>query len=545
MITDAIQTALITAIAKLYQIEDIIPEVTYPEAQFGDFATNVAFRLAKPLKKAPKQIGEELAATLVGGDIAEATAINGYINLKMHNQFWVKILQQIDAKYGDFLSDKPEKIQVEFISANPTGPLTLGNGRGGYSGDVLANVLATQGHTVDREYYLNDAGNQVEILKSSIRAAALEQLGLEVEVQEQYKGEYIQGLAEPITVEIKNSHPKASEKELTELVDAAINKQESLPTIIGWIKAATKRMGINYDTWFSEQQELHDHKAVDAVITTLSAQKAVEEREGATWLKGDGDENRDRVLVKSDGTPTYLAADLAYHYNKFETRGYDRVINLWGADHGGQVRSLQDGVKLLGIERPLDVLLFQLVRLIKDGQEFKVSKRAGTYVTMDELLDEAPSDVWRFFFLMRSANTAMDLDLDLAKEQSQKNPLYYVMYSYARAHSIIEQASSRGISPINTIENLSEEEVALTRHLSQFPALLQEVAGDYGVHHLTFFGIEAAKRFHDLYESERIIDLDKAEASRKLFVIAQYITFMERYFAILGVTPIKRMEHSE
>jgi arginyl-tRNA synthetase len=251
------------------------------------------------------------------------------------------------------------------------------------------------------------------------------------------------------------------------------------------------------------------------------------------------------VLEKSSGDVTYLGNDLAYHFNIFEQRKFDRAIKVWGADHAGQVPSLRLAVGHLFPDKFLDFVILQWVRLMRNGQEVKMSKRAGTYVTVEELIDEVGSDVARFFFLMRSADTAMDFDLDLAKEQSQKNPLFYVMYSYARANSIMEQAKLRRFSPVSTVEDLTGIEKALIRQISQLPQILEEIRQDYGVHRLTFFGIETAKLFHDLYEAEKIIDLDKAEASKKLYLIQQYITFMEVYFSLLGVTPVKKMVRGE
>jgi arginyl-tRNA synthetase len=549
MISDQIIGIIAQTVKDTFQ-SDVRPTISYPDAQFGDFATNVAFLLAKELKRPPKQIAEELASAITGQQVDEAVAVNGFINLSMSQDFWVQQLHQIKDDYGSSDFGQGKTVQVEFISANPTGPLTIGNGRGGYGGDVLARVLSRAGYKVEREYYVNDAGNQIAILNRSILAAVQEQLGIELvkvedAVKGEYKGAYIQDLASKIVTQIQQDNPDLGQLDQATartIIMDAVEQQHSLNTIIGWIKDVVERMGVEFTAWFSEQKELHDSGKVTAIVNGLQRAGRAEERDEAIWLKDEGEGSNDRVLKKSDGSYTYLAADLAYHKNKLQERGFNLAINLWGADHHSQVASIQNGIKLLELPGRLDVILFQLVRLIKDGVEYKVSKRAGTYVTMDEILDEVPSDVLRFFFLMRSFNTPMDLDLDLALEQSQKNPLYYVMYSYARANSILEQASGRGLSPLSTGIKLSGQELAVVRYMTRLPQLIQEIATSYEVHRLTFFGIELAKLFHDLYESERIIDLNKAEASKRLYVIQQYALFMVSYFNLLGITPQRRME---
>lgn len=540
-----IQTVIAEAAAKALGVTSVSPEVSYPDPVHGDVTSNIGFKLAGQLKKSPAEITAAVAAAIEHPDIEKAEAAGGYVNIWLSQGFWIARLHAICKGFADSQKGAGKNVLVEYISANPTGPLTLGNGRGGYGGDVLANVLVRAGYKVSREYYLNDAGNQIETLRSSIYAIVAEKLlGQKPDLEDAYKGEYVAEWADKVIEYIKTNHPDAAAlkpEEFQQLSNKAVHELKVLDHIIQQIKDAAARMGIHFDAWFSERKELHETGKVGAVVQQLIDEDKAAERDGAIWMTGEGDA-ADRVLRKADGTFTYLAADLAYHRNKLAERGFDRAINLWGADHAGQVGSVKRGLELLGVKGDLDIILFQLVRLIKGGEEFKVSKRAGTYVTMDELLDEVPSDVLRFFFLMRSFNTPMDLDLDLAKEQSQKNPLFYIMYSYARAHSILEQGHSRGLTPIDTITNLDPAEIAVVRQMCRFPELLAEIADSHEVHRLTFYGIEVARLFHDLYESSKIIDLDKAEACRKLYLISRYVTFMEEYLGVLGITPVRRME---
>jgi arginyl-tRNA synthetase len=527
MLQGQIRTIVAEAAKSTFSVGDAQPEISYPDPRFGDFATNLAFALAKTLKKAPKQIAEELAAGIKHADIQEATAVNGFINLKMTTGFWINQLHLVTAGYAANSQGDGQKLQVEFISANPTGPLTLGNARGGYLGDVLARVMVRNGYEVVREYYFNNAGTQIKTLVDSVKAAA----GLLDKTDKHYPGEYIDELAKDFADKITTLPDKDLAKLLTETIFER------------WIKPAINKMGIGYDEWFNES-DLITGGGFQKTLDELSQRKLVSEHDGAIWLNSAslGDNREERVLRKSNGDLTYLATDIAYHRNIFIDRKFNTSIKVWGADHAGQVDSLRLAVSSLVPDARLEFVLMQWVRLIRDGKEIKMSKRAGTYVTVEELIDEVGSDVARFLFLMRSADTAMDFDLEAAKEQTQKNPYYYVMYSYARASSLLQQASMRHLTPISTLEVLSQPEIALTRHLSRFPDLIADIGRDYSVHKLTFFGVETAQLFHDLYESERIIDLDKAEACKRLYVIERYINFMRVYFDLLGITPVEHME---
>jgi arginyl-tRNA synthetase len=521
------------AVTAQFKLElSVQPQVTYAQTGFGDFATNVAFQLAKELGKAPKAIAEELATAISHPDIKQAEAAgNGYVNLTMTEEYWIRQLAAIDEGFIKTDQGKGQKLQVEFISANPTGPLTLANARGGFLGDVLANVMTTVGYEVTREYYINDGGGQVAKLVDSLRA----EVGLPIEGERQYAGEYIADLAQKID-------PRQYD-------DAGRLSRDAVAELLKEIKEAADSLGISFDEWTSER-ELVESGATDRVMEALRAKDLVYSKDDAEWLASSkyGDE-RDRVLVKADGNYTYLVNDLAYHLAIFGQRGYARAIKLWGADHAGQVASLKLTIQQLEPKAELDFVLLQFVRLIQDGKELKMSKRAGTYVTIEELLDALEqgvgkayaASVARWFFLMRSSDNRIDFDLGLASEQSQQNPYFYVTYAYARAHSILAKAKERDLEPATSTETLNDTELGLVRLMARLPELVGEVAGDFEAHRLIFFGLEVAKAFQGYYEGTRIIDLEAREASQKLYLVQQFIVFMDLYWSLLGIKPVTRL----
>ena len=528
-LSDAIAEA-VTATFKLNLSRQ--PEVTYAQPGFGDFATNAPFQLAKELGRSPKEIAAELASTINHPDLKSAEAAGaGYINLTLSESYWIRQLEAIDA---DFLSSdegKGQKLQVEFISANPTGPLTLANARGGFLGDVLANVMATRGYDVTREYYVNDGGGQVSKLVDSLKA----EVGLPIEGERQYAGDYVAELAAKVDPRRYDSDDELS--------------RDAVEALLAEIKRVVGDLGIDFDEWTSER-ELIESGATEKVIEALRAKDLVYKKDDAEWLASSkfGDE-RDRVLVKADGGYTYLVNDLAYHLAIFGQRSYTRAVKLWGADHAGQVASLKLTMEQLVPEARLDFVLMQFVRLIREGKELKMSKRAGTYVTVEELLaaleegvgKRYAASVARWFFLMRSSDNRIDFDLDLASEQSQQNPYFYVMYAYARAHSILAKAKERGLEPASSTKALSDHELGLIRQMSRLPQIVAEVASDFEAHRLIFFGLELAKAFQEYYEGTRIIDLEAGEATQKLYFVQQYIVFMDLYWALLGITPFERL----
>lgn len=502
----AVQAAFPTSKFKMGDIEVSRPN----EKGHGDFSTNIAFKLAGELKKSPKEIAEKLAGAFPANVFDKVEAVNGFLNFYLKKEHYYSILSTIlteKEKYADLDILKGKKIQVEFISANPTGPLTLGNSRGGFPGDALANVLLKAGAKVEREYYLNNGGNQIKMLGDSVLAVA----GIIKLEGDYYKGEYIDSFITTHKDDIENL--KSEPFKLGQIASQTIVDE--------YLKPVISKMGIHYDNWFDEL-ELVQAGEVEKVLELLEKKKLIYEKDGAKWFKSTefGDE-KDRVVVKSDGLYTYCAGDFAYHWNKLAVRKFDKVIDIWGADHHGDVLRVLGAVDALGFGGQLNIVLAQFVRLIKDGKEYKMSKRKGTYVTMDDLLEliggdvQEASDVARFFFLMRSFNTHMDFDLDLAKERSDKNPVFYVKYAYARICSILKKAEI-----LHSVQNdkkmadltllTAPEEIELIDQMSQLPQLIASIAtfDEYPVHYLTFYAIDLAKKFHVFYDKCRVIDED-------------------------------------
>lgn len=521
------------AVRDTFQLAGDIPTFELDLAvdpKFGDYATNAAMVLGKATKTPPHTVAETLIPVLLGIEgVAKAEIAGpGFINLTMDGEYWAHQLAD------DWIpKDRPRlgKLQVEFISANPTGPMTLANARGGFVGDSLASVLSRSGWDVEREYYINDVGGQVTKLADSVRA----EKGQKIEGERQYQGEYIGELAAKI--DLNDQKAEVFERELVAMV------------VQEYLKPAVFRLGIEFDTWFSEASLLTSGDATE-VIAALRKTGLVEERDGAVWLRSTelGDE-RDRVLVRSTGESTYLLSDLGYHWNIFKKRKFDCSIKVWGADHAGQVASLKLGLGALVPAAQLDVVLLQFVRLIRDGVEMKMSKRAGTYVTIDELLDmleegvgkEHAVNVARWFFLSRSVDNKIDFDLGIAKEESQKNPYFYVMYSYARALSLLAKAKENGMIPLKPDTISQDAELMLTKLISQVGNTQAQIAYDYGVQRLPHLCYELAKAFTSLYEYERIIDLPVPEASSRLYVVQRYVEALEYVFELMGIEPVRRM----
>ena len=501
------------------------------DAKFGDYATNIAMVVAKLRAASPREIAESLTPGFekLEGVAKVEIAGPGFINLTMTGEYWA---HSIASHSSHSSAGKLGKLQVEFISANPTGPMTLANARGGFVGDALASVLSESGWNVEREYYINDAGGQVTKLADSVRA----EKGIKIEGDRQYQGEYIAELAAKVEI-TKDSEPKLIERELVNIV------------VEQYLKPAVSRLGISFDTWFSEAS-LEESGDAGEVIDALRKTGLVIEKDGAIWLRSTklGDE-RDRVLVRSSGEATYLLRDLGYHWNIFMKRGFNRSIKLWGADHAGQVNSLKLSLSKIVPDAEINFLLLQFVRLIRDGAEIKMSKRAGTYVTVDELLDmleegvgrQHAVNVARWFFLARSVDNRIDFDLNIAREESQKNPYFYVMYSYARALSLLAKAAENDLLPKQPEALSQETEVSLAKLISNVADMRELIATDFGVQRLPHACYELAKVFTNLYESERILDLPLPDANTRLYVVQHYVEALEYLFGLMGVTPIRKM----
>ena len=551
MVSEQVASWLESAVQAAWSVAADI-RVTPAETQFGDFQSNIAMQLAKELGENPREIAEPVVEQLSGlNDVERAEVAGpGFINITLTEDFWRQCLRSIGQGFGRSEMGQGQKVQVEYISANPTGPLTLGNARGGFIGDVLSNVLESQGYVVTREYYFNDAGTQIQKLAESYQ----DYVAGTVSEETTYKGEYMVELAadaelreyaEKATLDDPEIHNIITDKEEF-IVDDNDNKliaDFGVPlagyVMQHYIEPALEKANISFDVY---QKERDIVRVFGQVREVLQQQDLIEERDGALWLTSSdlGDE-RDRVLIKSSGEHTYLANDIAYHYDIFARREFDQAIKIWGADHAGQVPSLRLIVHQLFPDKDLDFLIVQWVRLIKDGQEFKISKRAGTYVTVDELVERVGADVARWFMLARSNDTHMDFDLDLAAEQSQKNPFWYVMYASVRARAIVREAHERGVTTAEQPGELEGVEREIVKHLSQWPELLEDVARSFEVHRLTFYGYELARLFHEWYEQVRVVDLPTEEASQKLYFLQQLQIVMNELWAILGIEPYERM----
>ncbi|MBI2024965.1 MAG: arginine--tRNA ligase [Candidatus Harrisonbacteria bacterium] len=503
--------------------------------EFGHYSTNVAFSVGGDPQKLANEILRQASA------FAKASADKQNLFDKVEAKgkfinFWISKEALIKELDGVLKSKKPHsllklwrarKINLEFISANPTGPLTMANGRGGFLGDVLANVLELAGNKVTREYYINDAGNQVKLLGESVLLAR-RSLGEGGGAIPHYQGGYVKDLAK----KIKSKNAEEAGREAASILLKEIQK-------------STKIVGIEFDIWFSEYEKLRKGGEVKKILDLLEKKGMLEKKEGAVWLKtSDIADEKDRVLVKSDGQPTYFLTDLAYHYDKFVKRESGLAIDIWGADHHGYVARLKSGVKALGIDpEKLKIIITQLVRLIEGGKEVKMSKRAGEFITLDDLVGEVGKDAVRFFFLMHSPDTHMDFDLALAKEKSQKNPVYYVQYAYVRCGSILEKAKIKSIkhqaSSIKKLESASE--LALLRELVKWPDVVRQTAEDYQVHRLTRYASEIARAFHNFYEKERVIDEKGSIDEGKLALVLAARQILEKVFDTLGISKLEKM----
>jgi len=545
MIEQEIQKAILNGIKTTYpkaviSLGDILVEKINNPIH-GDFSTNIAFKLARQLKKSPRDINFDLSMNIASPTFIEnASYSEGFLNFKISNTYFQKEVETIikeNNRYADSEALKGKKIQVEFISANPTGPLTLANGRGGFSGDVLANVFKKAGYEVQREYYVNDGGNQVKTLGKSILAVA----GFFKQEDDLYKGPYVEEWFSGNKDKVEASKDDPFALGVKAANDLLKNK----------IKPSVKNMNIDFDNWFSEK-EMIEKGEVEEAIEKLKKHKLTYEKDGALWMRTtDFGDDKDRVLIKTDGEKTYFANDVAYHFDKLYKRGFNKVIDIWGADHHGYVGRMKAAVDAMGCPGALDVIITQMVRLIKDGKEFKISKRKGTYATVDELLEviggtkKEASDVVRFFFLSRNFNTHMDFDLDLAKERSEKNPVYYVKYAYARISGILRNAKDLKL-PKSDLSKLSmPEEISLIKILKDIKNMPEQIINnnDYPVHELTFYVRDIASKFHAFYDKCRVIDEDNLglSAARLKLVEATKIVLSIVMKDLIGIDTPEKM----
>jgi arginyl-tRNA synthetase len=529
MVRNEIKNLIERAIKKL-QKDGVFPIFKIPEIEVeipenknnGDYATNIAFKLVNFVKQQPLYLADKIVGTafslipaffdtLISGD-------KGFIKFYLKKEYLQNQVDEIlkqKKNYGKLEMEEKQKVNVEFISANPTGPLTLGNGRGGFCGDVLANVLGKAGYKIEREYYINDAGEQVRKLGHSV-------LG---DSEAVYSGPYIENLK----IRVKNK-------------DVARAGKEAAKIILGeMIKPSVKKMGIEFDSWFFEQS-LYEEKEVDKALEFLKEKGLTFESEGALWFKATqfGDD-KDRVLIKADGEKTYLASDVAYLKNKFK-RGFEKLIFYWGADHYGYINRIKAAAVALGYKKEqVEVIIMQLVRLIQGGQEVKMSKRSGIYVTIDELIDEAGLDATRFFFLMMGADSHLNFDMDLAKEQSDKNPVYYVQYAHARICSILDKASKLKVKKEDEKIEKNPAELKLAKKLISFPEIIEDTAKDYQLQRIPQYATDLATAFHHFYQVSRVISEDGIVDKKRLELISATKIILENTLNLMGISAPEKM----
>lgn len=479
----------------------------------GDYSTNVAMAGARAFKKAPRMIAEAIASCIdLDGTAFDRVEIAGpgFMNFFLSQQFYSDVLKDVFScgkDYGKSDYGQGKRVLVEFVSANPTGPMHIGNARGGAIGDCLASVLDWAGFSVNREFYVNDAGNQIEKFATSLEVRYLQHYDPSVELPEDaYHGQDIVEHAENFIKEYGDKYVNADSKERRKaLVDFA------LPKNIAGLERDLGRYRITYDKWFREST-LHNDGSVQRVIDALKEKGVTYEQDGALWFKASEYGNdKDIVLVRANGLPTYIVPDIAYHYNKLVTRGYDKAIDVLGADHHGYVPRMKAALTALGLDASrLDCVIMQMVRLVREGETIKLSKRSGKAITLNTLIDEVPLDAARFFFNLREPNSHFDFDLELAAKQSSENPVYYVQYAHARICSIIKKAQEQGVelkTPSDDELALlnSKEEKDLIRHLSLLTDEIVSAAKSYDPAKITHYVIELATLFHKFYNAQRVM----------------------------------------
>ena len=529
--------------------EDEMPEVVLEkpkEKAHGDFATNIAMKLAKIAKKAPRQIAEDITATI---DESEASvekveiAGPGFINFFMKNDFLGELIPSIlDAgeEYGRTDFGKGNKVQVEFVSVNPTGDLHLGHARGAAYGDVFCNVLDAAGYEVEREYYINDAGNQINNLALSVETRYLEALGYDAKMPEDgYRGDDIVSIGQDLAKDYGKKWVNADRQERL-----AFFKDYGLNFELDNLKKDLADFRVNFDNWFSEQS-LYDNNKVEEAVQTLRDGGYVYEQDGATWFRStDFGDDKDRVLIKQDGSYTYLTPDIAYHKDKLE-RGFDKVINVWGSDHHGYISRMHAAIQALGYPaEQFAVRIIQTVNLYENGEKIRMSKRTGNAIALRDLMEEVGVDATRYFFVMRSNDTQFDFNLDLARSQSNDNPIYYVQYAHARICTMLEQAESKGFEvdgEFNADLLKAEKETDLLKKLGEFPQTIADSAEKYAPHKVTQYVFDLASLLHSFYNAEKVLDPDNPGLTKARIALMKAVRVtLANGLGLIGISaPVK------
>ncbi|OOE14773.1 arginine--tRNA ligase [Fictibacillus arsenicus] len=547
LLKEEIEEAAVKAgLAKKEELPEVVLEVPKDKAH-GDFATNMAMQLARIAKKAPRMIADELVANFdkTRASISKVEIAGpGFINFYMDNSYLTELVPTVlkaGKDYGRTEIGGGKKVQVEFVSANPTGTLHLGHARGAAVGDTICNILDYAGYDVSREFYINDAGNQINNLATSIEARYFQALGKDKEMPEDgYHGADIIEFGKDLASEYGDSW---LDKDETERV--SFFREYGLKRELEKLKEDLAEFRVDFDVWFSETS-LYKNGKIDAALEKLKAKDVVYEEEGATWFRTtDYGDDKNRVLIKNDGSYTYLTPDIAYHNDKFE-RGFEKLINIWGADHHGYIPRMKAAIQALGYKKEqLDVMIIQLVSLFQNGEKVRMSKRTGKAVTLRELMEEVGIDATRYFFAMRSNDTHLDFDMDLAVSKSNENPVFYVQYAHARVCSMLRQGEEMGLSYDGNVDLSqvdSEKEFELLKKIGEFPAVINEASEKLLTHRVTNYVFELASALHSFYNAERVLDPENKAKSEARFALmkATQIT-IENALNIVGVEAPERM----
>ncbi|MBF0169496.1 MAG: arginine--tRNA ligase [Nitrospinae bacterium] len=524
-------------------IEILLPK----EERFGDFSTNVAMILAARLKKNPRQIADAIVARLAADPLFTEASVAGpgFINLRVAPAAWIARLGDLSRAgetWGRSAAGGGEKVMVEFVSANPTGPLHIGHGRGAAVGDAIARILSAAGYDVTAEYYINDVGLQMDNLGRSLLVRARELTGRPVEEEPTYKGDYLKETARAF---LEEKGAELLDLPADELLPVA--RDYAAISIMDGIKEDLADFRVRFDTWFSEAT-LHAADEVERTIEAFQAAGRLYEHEGALWLKtADYGDEKDRVVRRGNGGPTtYLAADMAYHKNKFD-RGFTTVVDIWGADHHGYIPRMKAVIGGLGHDpEALKVLLVQIVNLKRGGELVAMSTRSGVFTTLREIMDEVGVDATRFFFLMRSSDSQLDFDVDLAKSQSDENPVYYVQYAHARCANIFRKAAEERVQPVpfDQIDPafLDEEDaLRLIRKLASFPEQVVSAARHFAPWFITQYLMETATLFHRFYKNHRVVTENIPQSQARLALVSAVRTTLANGLGLLGITAPDRM----
>jgi len=544
---------LLEQAAKEAQTKELLPPIALPEitlehpqnSEHGDYASSLPLKMGRAARLEPMAIAEIVANLLpqIEGVEKVSVAAPGFINFFLTSKWLTQQVEEIlsaGEDYGNLDLGKGSRVQLEFVSVNPTGPIHIGHGRGAVLGSTLANMLGAAGYVVEKEYYVNDAGNQIDAFYRSLYCRYLQALGKESEMPpDGYQGSYPVELAQEIIAETGDSFLDLTPEEAIQELGAI-----GLHKAIKAIRSDLESLGVNFDTWFSELS-LFENSQYEQAMALLRQGGHIEEREGAQWFVSTAlGEDKDNVLVRSNGVPTYFASDVAYHYNKFLERGFDRVINIWGADHQGHVSRMKAVISALGVDpERLGIIISQMVTLHRGENVLRVSKRTGELVTLRELVDEVGADACRFFFLSRSADSQMDFDLELAKRESADNPVYYVQYAHARIASIQRFARERNIDYTHGDVALltTDAELNLIRKIVLLPELIELAARNLEPHHLPYFAQELATAFHSFYKQCRVVSDNETLTWARLKLVNAAQIVLAKTLGLMGMTAPEHM----